>query len=452
MKSILKTILILSQLLFLQKIVFAQDAEKTVTLVVSGQGKTQDEAKTNALSSAIKQAFGVFISSKIEIFNDQVVSDQIASVASGNIQSFSILNESQLPNGSWGTTLKAVVSISKLTSFVEAKGIAIEIKGGLFALNIKQQLLNEQGEIKAVSEMVGLLHEPMQISFDYDIQSSDPKSLDAESKNWEIPLVVTATFNKNIDFCANYCIKTLAALSLSTEEFTTYKSLNKEVFPVVIKVNENAQTFYLRKENSINALKTLTSQWEFYTRLFTVRSGMDESNGIGKSWLHDFNRSYYNGMTINFLTEGNLAATFSWQDKRTLSQIEKMTGYTVNPRGVVSKFKHGGFVVNEKNGHGLVAAITDLSSMEMDWNTAKTACDKLILNGYNDWYLPTKDELNALYNNLKQLGIGGFEDDDYWSSTLYDLDLAVSISFRYSGGESHYPKSGDENVRAVRAF
>ena len=66
MKSILKTILILSQLLFLQKIVFAQDAEKTVTLVVSGQGKTQDEAKTNALSSAIKQAFGVFISSKIE--------------------------------------------------------------------------------------------------------------------------------------------------------------------------------------------------------------------------------------------------------------------------------------------------------------------------------------------------------------------------------------------------
>ena len=44
-----------------------------------------------------------------------------------------------------------------------AKGIAIEIKGGMFALNIKQQLLNEQGEINAVSEMVGLLHEAMQI-------------------------------------------------------------------------------------------------------------------------------------------------------------------------------------------------------------------------------------------------------------------------------------------------
>jgi hypothetical protein len=49
--------------------------------------------------------------------------------------------------------------------------------------------------------MVGLLHEPMQTSFDYTIKSSEPKSLDAENKNWEISLKVTATANKNIDFC-----------------------------------------------------------------------------------------------------------------------------------------------------------------------------------------------------------------------------------------------------------
>ena len=49
---------------------FAQDADKTVTLVVSGQGKTQDEAKQVALRSAIEQAFGAFISSKTEIIND----------------------------------------------------------------------------------------------------------------------------------------------------------------------------------------------------------------------------------------------------------------------------------------------------------------------------------------------------------------------------------------------
>ena len=186
MKSILKLIIITVLFVILQQIVFAQDADKTVTITVSGSGKTQADAKQSALRSATEQAFGAFISSKTEMFNDQVVADQMASVSSGNIKSFLILNESQLPDRSWGVTLKAIVSVDKLTSFVEAKGIAIEIKGGMFALNIKQQLLNEQGEIKAVSEMVGLLHEPMQISFDYVIKSSDPKSLDAESKNWSI--------------------------------------------------------------------------------------------------------------------------------------------------------------------------------------------------------------------------------------------------------------------------
>ena len=136
MKTILKTIIITSLFICSQHIVFAQDSDKTVTITSSGSGKTKDEAKQAALKSAIEQAFGAFISTKTEMFNDQVVADQMSSVSSGNIKSFSILNESQLPDGSWGVTLKVLVSVSKLTSFVEAKGIAIEIKGGLLASNI----------------------------------------------------------------------------------------------------------------------------------------------------------------------------------------------------------------------------------------------------------------------------------------------------------------------------
>ena len=447
----LKPIIALLVLTFFSFGVFAQTDSKDVSITASGSGKTLEDAKQAALRSSTEQAFGAFISSKTEMFNDQVVADQMASVSSGNIKSYEVLNESQLPDGSWGVTLKTIVSVDKLTSFVEAKGIAIEIKGGMFALNIKQQLLNEQGEIKAVSEMVGLLHAPMQISFDYVIKSSDPKSLDAESKNWEIPLVVTATTNKNIDFCANYCIKTLAALSLSSEEVTSYQSLNKAVFPVVINYNGVAKTFYLRKQSSINALNTFTSNWEFYTRLFTVQSGMDESYGNGKGSIHDFG----SGKTINFLTTGQQAATFSWQDKRTLSQIEQMTGYEVKPRGVVSQFKHGGFIVFEENGHGLVAAITDLGNM--DWNSAKTACEELILNGYSDWHLPSKEELNSVFVNLKQVGVGGFANYGYWSSTESNIYPAWWQYF--DGGEQSdyhkkygYYEGKNYHVRAVRAF
>ena len=73
-------------------------SNKTTTLVVTGQGKTKDEAQQNALRSAIEQAFGTFISSKTELLNDELVSDEIVSLSNGNIQKFEILSELQIPN------------------------------------------------------------------------------------------------------------------------------------------------------------------------------------------------------------------------------------------------------------------------------------------------------------------------------------------------------------------
>ena len=55
-----KIILLLGIITLLANVSFAQE-NKTVTLTVSGQGQTQDEAKQNALRNAIEQAFGTFI-------------------------------------------------------------------------------------------------------------------------------------------------------------------------------------------------------------------------------------------------------------------------------------------------------------------------------------------------------------------------------------------------------
>ncbi len=451
MKSIKKYLIAMLWLL-MPVMLIAQSENKDVSIVASGSGGTLEDAKQAALRSATEQAFGAFISSKTEMFNDVVVADQMASVSSGNIKSFDVLNQDQLPDGRWGVTLKAIVSVDKLTSFVQAKGISIEIKGGMFALNIKQQLLNEQGEIKAVAEMIGLLHEPMQIAFDYVIKSGDPKSLDSESKNWEIPLAVTATCNKNMDFCANYFIKTLTALSLTAAEVETYKSLNKQVFQVNVSYAGNTMVFYLRKQTSISAINSLVSNWEFYTRLFAVQSGMDETTGNGEGQLHGFgNRG------ISFLSAGQTAGTFTWNDQRTLIQIEQMTGYSVKPRGVQSKFKHGGYVVQESNGHGFVAAVCDIGTL--NWEAAKTACEELVMNGYSDWVLPDKDQLGLIYKGLYQRGIGGFARSFYWSSS--EIGEYSAWYFRFEKGKAsddgYSNKSGygeyvAKDVRAVRAF
>ena len=100
---------------------FAQE-DKTVELTTTGTGKTKEIAIHIALRSAIEQAFGVFISSKTEVLNDELLTDQIISVSNGNIQQYDIISEMPIDdNTSFAVTVKSKVSISKLTSFIESK-------------------------------------------------------------------------------------------------------------------------------------------------------------------------------------------------------------------------------------------------------------------------------------------------------------------------------------------
>jgi hypothetical protein len=437
--------------------------DKTASVITSGSGKTQEEAKQIALRSSIEQTIGTFISAKTEINNDQIISDEITSVASGSIQSYEILNASQLPDGNWGVTLKVVVSITKLMSFVEAKGVSIEIKGGLFALKIKQLILNEEAEVKALYKMLSILHEPLQTAFDYSIKSGEPKSVDSESKNWIVPLTISAIANTNLDICANYCLKTLKALSLTTDEVESYKTLNKKFYTVNFNYNGANDVFYLRKQNSINILYTLTSQWEFYNSLFTVQSGMDELNGIAD--FHDSsNWDYKNGIIINFSTIGQVAATYSLEDKRTLTQIEQMTGYKVKPRGIISRFKYGGFIINEENGHGLVMSVIDLyykydASVSMvlaSNNLRNTLSNKLNINGYDDWRVPNKSEFEKI-QNLYKLGLGGLNgiyigntmnQNEYYDYIYFD----EYYHFRQMSSSYKEDYTNTKVLRAVRTF
>ena len=87
-----KIIVTLFLIVFTAKNGFSQTNNKDVTITSSGSGKTLEDAKQAALRSATEQAFGAFISTKTEMFNDKVVSDQMSSVSSGNIKSVEVLN------------------------------------------------------------------------------------------------------------------------------------------------------------------------------------------------------------------------------------------------------------------------------------------------------------------------------------------------------------------------
>jgi hypothetical protein len=83
--------------------------------------------------------------------------------------------------------------------------------------------------------------------------------------------------------------------------------------------------------------------------------------------------------------------------------------------------------------------------------------------GYNDWFLPSKDELNILYLNRNEIGVeisekgkiikSGFVSNWYWSSSEYFVDR-VWIQ-RFTDGAQNIGYTGGSNtyyVRAIRYF
>jgi hypothetical protein len=84
-------------------------------------------------------------------------------------------------------------------------------------------------------------------------------------------------------------------------------------------------------------------------------------------------------------------------------------------------------------------------------------CEDYTDGTYSDWFLPSKDELNLMYENIGQgnalgLGnVGNFASDYYWSSTETDIYFAWIQNFT-TGNQYANGKLYPNDVRAVRAF
>jgi len=98
-------------------------------------------------------------------------------------------------------------------------------------------------------------------------------------------------------------------------------------------------------------------------------------------------------------------------------------------------------------------------------NYAAYLCDTLTLGGYTDWYLPSKYELNYLWENLADSdgdnsntgptdpnNLGGFATNYYWSSTEIGSANAWGQGFNDGYQANYVYKDNTYYVRAVRAF
>ncbi len=189
------------------------------------------------------------------------------------------------------------------------------------------------------------------------------------------------------------------------------------------------------------------TQAEFNAAIANLQAQIDKLSTMKKIGDH------FGGGIVFYVDETGqhgLIASLTDQDAvQWYNGINKITGATGD--GVGAGTTNTAIIVaaqsNDTPGGNFAAKVAADFSVQEDGLAACTGSVDEVCHG--DWYLPSKHELNLLYQ-LKDV-VGGMPGIYYWSSTEYAANAAWA-QFFYDGGQGGYDKILPFHVRAVRAF
>jgi len=176
----------------------------------------------------------------------------------------------------------------------------------------------------------------------------------------------------------------------------------------------------------------------------TSKNGNETYNGT--SWVtntHYIGENYGGGIVFYVYDSGQHGLIAATSDQSTGIQWYNGTYRSTGTTG-------DGLNAGAMNTAMIVA--TQMADNQSGNFAAKVCADYSVTMGgitYGDWYLPSKYELNLLYQ--QKVVVGGFASYYYWSSSEYDANLAWFQGFS-NGNQNVYGKDSTFDVRAVRAF
>ena len=189
-------------------------------------------------------------------------------------------------------------------------------------------------------------------------------------------------------------------------------------------------------------------------------------NSVGNSaYTNEISISIPIPITVPVLTTATISALTS-TTSISGGNITSDGGATVTARGVVwSTSQNPTIVLTTKTTDGSGNGIFTSNISGLTANTqyfvrsyatlgtgsyAAKLCFDLVLNGYSDWYLPSRNEMSKMI--LNKIAIGGFSSANYWSSSEYDIMNAYYSNFTSGNSNLIGSKNSVSNVRAVRSF
>lgn len=243
-----------------------------VTIKTLGQGKTVQDATTQALREAISQAYGVFISANTTIVNDSLLKDEIVSLTTGNIQKYAVLSQTEIPGIGYSVFVNADVSLSKLSSFAQSKGSEATFDGGGFAMNIKLQKLNEQAELIAINNLLNQSWNYINSAICYQVTIGKPTLFpEVNNESYKLQVLVDSGMPDSVKkeferFLSDYLTK----ISMSDQEISDYKNLSKPIYHVR----------FLNSDHSFRNKKSIQSLMVFCLKLNNLFANFELTNSL----------------------------------------------------------------------------------------------------------------------------------------------------------------------------
>jgi TolB-like protein len=212
---------------------------------------------------------------------------------------------------------------------------------------------------------------------------------------------------------------------------------NQNIQASSISSAENIKKLQLQNISYIvtGSVDAMGSDYAITVRVLDVSTG--QFSHSDNSFMGGSSQDLYKGITT-FMTK--FVAGMS-SEGGSISQTGQT--YSIGDRG-----PGGGFIFYAEGG---VCMEVSLTLGTYTWDEAKRVASNHKGGGFTDWRLPTKDELNTIYQNLRKKNLAGLGNDWYWSSSEGNNKYAWNQ--RFSDGDQDYgSKTGTYSVRAVRAF
>lgn len=212
-------------------------SKNKIKVTVIGSGATIEEAKENALRSALEQVSGVYFSAYTELINNKIIKDEIRSITSGNIIKYSVLSKNKI-DGKYFLTIKAIVSPNQFVDYIREKtNTTIFIDGDVYVANMKQKELDKKSENLAIQSLMEICENEIRKYYKYEVFSSSPSTNSyGNNKVIVMEMHVTLKLKRKFKRFRKYILENVKSFGIKRREIDEYERLTGEI------VYENEET------------------------------------------------------------------------------------------------------------------------------------------------------------------------------------------------------------------